>query len=158
MDPSEEENLDSIHFIWDITPNSKVQQARSAIHPAFHYTPYSPLPRANDRSLEYTPLTCNCEAVFNKFCPVDFNLKSIRCCFCQAVSPLPPEYAKVISPQKLPYELMPANSTFQFHFEPKNSNHAQRTNLPATSAHCLLFVLDLCLPEKELDAIKQKLV
>lgn len=39
MEIDQEENPDSIRFIWNVTPNTKVQQARSVIHPAFHYTP-----------------------------------------------------------------------------------------------------------------------
>jgi hypothetical protein len=39
MENEGEDNIDSIQFIWNVTPSSKVQQARSVIHPAFHYTP-----------------------------------------------------------------------------------------------------------------------
>jgi len=95
---------DTIRFVWNTTPSSKVQQARCSIHPAFHYTP---LGGESIISMEYTPLICTCEAVLNKFCSIDYNLKSVRCCFCHAVIPLPANYAKAISPQKLPFELSP---------------------------------------------------
>lgn len=98
-----------MRFIWNRTPSSKVQQARSIIHPAFHYTP---LAVANVTRLEYAPLTCACEAVLNKFCPIDYTKKAVECCFCNAINPLPPQYAKTIAPGKLPYELAPHISTF----------------------------------------------
>ena len=104
-----EDNPDAIRFVWNSTPSSKVQQARSIIHPALHYAPLA----ANDLPrLEYVPLTCTCEAILNKFCPIDYNKKTVECCMCNATNPLPPQYAKVISPDKLPYELMPHISSF----------------------------------------------
>lgn len=100
MENEIEDNPDSIRFIWNVTPSSKVQQARSIIHPAFHYTP---LGSQAINKLEYTPLFCSCEAVLNKFCTIDFNLKTVRCCFCQSSTPLPQAYVQSISPKKLPY-------------------------------------------------------
>lgn len=100
MENETEDNPDSIRFIWNVTPSSKVQQARSIIHPAFHYTP---LGSQGINKLEYTPLFCSCEAVLNKFCSIDFNLKTVRCCFCQSSTPLPQAYVQSISPKKLPY-------------------------------------------------------
>lgn len=103
------DSIDSTRFIYNVTPKSKIQLAKSAIHPAFHYTP---LEFPNITQLEYNPLTCACEAVFNKFCPIDYNNKTIKCCICGTITGLPGNYAKQIQPGKLPYEFMPANSTF----------------------------------------------
>ena len=54
---SETDAPEAIRFIWNITPSSKVQQARSIIHPAFHYTPmaFNSVPK-----LDYNPLLCSC--------------------------------------------------------------------------------------------------
>lgn len=95
--------------MYNTAPRTKIQLAKSYIHPAFHYTP---LEFPNIPQLDYNPLTCACESVFNKFCPIDFNTKSIKCCICGMISPLPANYSKHIQPGKLPYELMPSNSTF----------------------------------------------
>ena len=73
MDP-EVENPDSVRFVWNTTPSSKVQQARSIIHPALHY---SPLAASGVTRLEYAPLTCSCEAILNKFCSIDYNKKAV---------------------------------------------------------------------------------
>ena len=142
MDTEIDENPDSVRFIWNSTPSSKVQQARTIIHPAFHYTP---LANTAVTRLEYAPLTCTCEAVFNKFSPIDFVRKTVECCFCNVVVPLPPNYAKVITPEKLPYELNPQISTFEYKIENKV---APKQDLPLTSNNCLLFLVDLCILEK----------
>ena len=151
MDTEIEDNPDSVRFIWNTTPSSKVQQARSVIHPAFHYTP---LAATNVPRLEYAPLTCSCEAVFNKFSRIDFHRKTVECSFCNVSMPLPPNYAKAITPDKLPYELNPQISTFEYKIESKTP---PKQDLPATSNNCLLFLVDLCILEKEMEAVKQSL-
>jgi hypothetical protein len=100
-----------MRFIYNTTPRTKIQLAKSYIHPAFHYTP---LEYPNIAQIEYNPLTCGCEAVFSKFCPVDYNAKTIKCCICGIVTTMPPNYAKHIKPGQLPHELMPQNTTLEF--------------------------------------------
>lgn len=73
---------------------------RIAVPPAVHYSPLANLEIA---TLEYTPVTCKCEAMLNKFNPINFNLKTFTCVFCQTVQQLPPGYANQISPDRLPY-------------------------------------------------------
>jgi hypothetical protein len=41
--------------------------------------------------------------MLNKFNPINFNLKTFTCVFCQTVQQLPPGYANQISPDRLPY-------------------------------------------------------
>lgn len=149
---SEPDILEPIRFTWNATPNSKVQQARSMIHPAFHYTP---LASQNVPKLDYNPLVCSCEAIFNQYCPIDYHMKTITCCFCGVRTSLPPNYAKIISPEKLPYELMPEISTYDYGMQTPihthnqtlkvNSQEKKEKNLPVSSSHCFLFVVDLCL-------------
>ena len=107
---TEQEDLqeDPIRFIYNVTPSTKILQGKSSIPAAFHYTPLSKL---KSTFLEYSPLTCSCEAVFNPYCPIDFNQKSIRCCICGNVTQLPPNYAQHIHPHKLPYEFIHTNTT-----------------------------------------------
>lgn len=105
----EVDEVDPLRFIYNVTPSSKVLQGKSAIPAAFHYTPQEKLACAQ---LKYAPLTCSCEAVFNSYCEINYNQKSVRCCFCGMSVQLPANYAQNISPQKLPYEFMAENSTF----------------------------------------------
>ncbi|CAM6001467.1 unnamed protein product [Sphagnum balticum] len=57
----------------------------------------------------------------NPFSHIDFNYKTVRCCFCGTVTALPPNYAQFIQPNKLPYELMPANTTYEYKIVNKNA-------------------------------------
>ena len=96
----EEEFIEPVRFIYNCTPSSKVLQGKSAIPAALHYTPRE---KMNTNRLEYIPITCQCEAVFNYYCPINFNTKTIKCCICGNNSPLPANYAQHINPNKLPY-------------------------------------------------------
>ena len=103
MADQEEEMIEPVRFIYDATPGTKILQGKSAIPAAFHYTPREKMtvPR-----LDYIPITCQCEAVFNYFCPINYNQKTVKCCICGTNTPLPANYAQHISPQKLPYEFL----------------------------------------------------
>jgi protein transport protein SEC23 len=86
--------------------------------------------------------------VFNPHCDINFNQKNVRCCFCGSVSPLPANYAQHISPNKLPYEFMAQNSTFEFRSGGKVSNHK----------YCYLFVVDINVEDNELAAVREEMV
>lgn len=131
-----------IKFVWNATPNSKVQQARSIIHPAFHYTPFS---EQNITTVDYPPLLCSCEALLNKFCTIDFSRKTVKCCFCNATVNLPPNYAKNIEPDRLPYEFIYDSMEFVTKNKKSQVNNIQ---IPSSSSNCFLFVVDLCLSDK----------
>jgi protein transport protein SEC23 len=88
--------------------------------------------------LEYAPLTCSCEAVFNPYCDINFNQKTARCCICDSVSLLPTNYAQHIQPNKLPYEFMAKNTTFEFRSGAKITNYR----------YSYLFVIDINVEEK----------
>ncbi len=95
------ENSEPVRFIYNSTPNTKILQGKSAILPAFHYTPFE---NNNLIPINYIPIHCNkCEAVMNHYCEINFNQKTVRCCICSTVSNLPANYAQVIQPNKLPY-------------------------------------------------------
>jgi protein transport protein SEC23 len=97
--------------------------------------------------LEYIPITCQCEAVFNHYCPINFNTKTVRCCICGNTTTLPANYAQHIQPQKLPYEFMEANATLEFKTGAK----------PNGFRRSYIFVVDTNLEEKELAAIREEL-
>lgn len=101
--------VEPVRFVYNVTPSSRILQGKSAIPAAFHYTPQEKLKCA---VLEYAPLTCACEAIYSTYCEINFQQKSVRCCFCGAINQLPHNYAQHIAPNKLPYELMEQNTTF----------------------------------------------
>ena len=129
------EVTDPVRFIYNVTPGTKILQGRSVIPAALHYTPRE---RMDIPRLEYLPMTCQCEAVFNSYCPINYNQKSVRCCICGNPTALPANYAQQINPQKLPYEFLPANTTLEFKSGGKVTNF--RTSY--------LFVIDLNIEEK----------
>ena len=141
MEPAE---ADPIRFIYNTTPSSKLLQGKSSIPAAFHYTPQE---RMQVQTIDYAPLTCSCEAVFNPFCEINFNQKTAKCCICGASTQLPTNYAQHIQPNKLPYEFMAQNSTIEFRSGSKLKDYR----------YSYLFVVDINIEEKELAAIKEEL-
>lgn len=137
--------VEPVRFIYNVTPSSKILQGKSAIPAAFHYTPQEKL---TCNLLEYAPLTCSCEAVFNAHCEINFTQKTVRCCFCGINSQLPANYAQHISPHKLPYEFMAQNSTFEFRSGGKVNKHQ----------YAYLFVVDINVEEKELAAVREEIL
>lgn len=133
---------DPIRFIYNTTPSTKILQGKSSIPAAFHYTPQEKMPV---QVLEYAPLTCSCEAVLNPYCEINFAQKAAKCCICGAYTQFPANYAKEIQPNKLPYEFLPKNSTFEFRSGSKAKDYR----------YSYLFVVDINIEEKELAAIKE---
>lgn len=144
MDFYEEEGRDAVRLSWNVVPNSKLEAVRIAVPLAVHYTPLANIELA---SLEYTPHTCKCEAVLNKFTPVNFMTKNFLCQFCGTQQQLPASYSNQITPEMLPYEMTKECSTFECQLTEKATPRAY------------LFVMDLCMiTEEEFIAVKEELV
>lgn len=77
---------------------------------------------------------------------VDTRARLWICPFCLSRNPLPPHY-KDISPNAIPPELHPANTTIEY-----------RLSRPAPSAPIFLYVVDTCQEEDSLSALKESLV
>ena len=92
---------------------------------------------------------CRCEGYLNKFCSVNYESKTVYCCFCKTPNSLPAKYAQNLMPGKLPFELMPGNSTFEF--EQKNPQQTE-------ASQAYMFVVDLCITDKELASVKEELL
>lgn len=109
-----------MRFIYNQTPSTRILQAKSSIPAALHYTPLEKmdLPR-----LEYVPITCQCEALFSHYSHINYNQKTVTCCFCRATTSLPANYAQKIHPNQLPYEFMEGNTTLEFKSGGKVSNY-----------------------------------
>lgn len=131
----ESEKVDPVRFVYNSTPNSKILQAKSAIPAAFHYTPQE---KMDVIRLDYIPITCQCEAILNYYCPINFQAKTVRCCICGNMMALPPNYAQHIQPHKLPFEFMQKNTTIEFKTGARVNNYR----------NSYIFLVDVNLEEK----------
>ncbi|CAK1550439.1 unnamed protein product [Leptosia nina] len=98
--------------------------------------------------IQYEPVLCTrntCRAVLNPMCQVDYRAKLWVCNFCFQRNPFPPQYA-AISEQHQPAELIPNFSTIEY-----TITRAQ--SMPPI----FLLVVDTCLDEEELGALKDSL-
>ena len=94
----------------------------------------------------YDPVRCKgCAACLNPYARVDFNGKLWICPFCYTRNHFPAHYAS-ISETNLPAELFPTYTTIEYTL--------QRPKAPPPA---YLFVVDVCLIEEELAALKQSL-
>jgi protein transport protein SEC23 len=107
-------------------------------------TPRKPLP--DMPVVPYDPVRCKgCAACLNPYARVDFNGKLWICPFCYARNHFPPHYAS-ISETNLPAELFPTYTTIEYALQ-----------RPAAPPPAYLLVVDVCLIEEELSALKQSL-
>ena len=96
--------------------------------------------------MPYDPVRCKgCAACLNPYARVDFNAKLWICPFCYTRNHFPQHYAS-ISETNLPAELFPTYTTIEYQLQ-----------RPAGSPPAYMFVVDVCLIEEELSALKQSL-
>lgn len=95
--------------------------------------------------LGYEPARCRapCSAVLNAYCKVDLRSRNWVCAICSQRNPLPAAYAE-ITPENVPAELMPQNSTFEY-VVPRS----------VVVPPIFLFVVDTCLEDDDLKALKE---
>jgi protein transport protein SEC23 len=96
----------------------------------------------------YEPVTCKapCRAILNPFCSIDTRGKIWICPFCLQRNPFPPHY-KDITPTNLPPELLPKYTTIEY-----------TLSRPAQVPPIFIFVVDTCLDEEDLKALKETIV
>ncbi|KAJ8928211.1 hypothetical protein NQ314_019275 [Rhamnusium bicolor] len=140
------EDRDGIRFTWNIWPSSRIEATRLVVPLGCLYQPIKERPDLPP--IQYDPVLCtrnNCRAILNPLCQVDYRAKLWVCNFCFQRNPFPPQYA-AISEQHQPAELMPMFSTIEY---------------TISRAQCLppiyLFVVDTCMDEEELGALKDSL-
>lgn len=100
-------------------------------------------------TVNYHPIFCKtpkCQAVLNPYCRVDFMNKIWVCPFCLTRNHFPHHYAE-ISAEHRPAEIIPNYTTMEYIID-QGQNKA-----PA-----FLFVVDTCLIEEELTALKQSIL
>lgn len=140
------EDRDGVRLTWNVWPSSRIDATRLVVPLACLYQPLKERPDLPP--IHYEPVLCtrnNCRAILNPLCQVDYRAKLWVCNFCFQRNPFPPQYA-AISEQHQPAELIPSFSTIEY---------------TVTRAPCMppvfIFLVDTCMDEEELDALKDSL-
>ncbi|CAM9405131.1 unnamed protein product [Heterosigma akashiwo] len=141
------EERDGARFSWNVWPSSKLEATRIVVPLGCLYTPLKKI-EGMPPALAYDPIRCNgCGGILNPFCQIDFRTKLWVCPFCQQRNHFPPHYAENISETNLPAELIPQFTTIEYELQ----------TAPMSGPPVFLFVVDTCLPEDELDELKDSL-
>lgn len=140
------EERDGVRFSWNTWPSSRIEATRTVVPIAALYTPLKE--REDLPPVMYEPVTCKapCRAILNPYCSIDVRGKLWICPFCLQRNPFPPHY-KDISTTNLPAELLPKYTTIEY-----------TLSRPAQIPPIFLFVLDTCLDEEDLKALKETVV
>lgn len=140
------EDRDGVRFTWNVWPSSRIETTRLVVPLACLYQPLKERPDLP--AIQYEPVLCTrntCRAILNPMCQVDYRAKLWVCNFCFQRNPFPPQYA-AISEQHQPAELIPNFSTIEY-----TITRAQ------TMPPVYILVVDTCLDEEELGALKDSL-
>ena len=141
----EVEATDGVRFSWNVWPSSRLEATRMVVPLGCLYTPLKPI--AELPLLPYEPVVCKgtCPSILNPFCRIDFKAKIWVCPFCFQRNHFPPHYND-INENNLPAELYPSYTTIEY-------------ALPRAPAGppTFLWVIDTCLDEAELQALKDSL-
>ncbi|XP_053669942.1 protein transport protein Sec23A isoform X3 [Anopheles nili] len=140
------EDRDGIRFTWNVWPSSRIDSTRLVVPLGCLYQPLKERPDLPP--ILYDPVICTrttCRAILNPLCQVDYRAKLWVCNFCFQRNAFPAQYA-AISEQHQPAELVAGYSTIEY---------------TITRAPCMppvfLFVVDTCMDEEELTALKDSL-
>ncbi|XP_063684775.1 protein transport protein Sec23A-like [Bolinopsis microptera] len=142
----ENEERDGIRFSWNVWPSNRLEATRMVVPLGCTYTPLKE--RLDLPELCYEPVLCSrasCKAVLNPLCQVDYRAKLWVCNFCLQRNPFPPHY-QGITEQHQPAELIPNFSTIEY-----------TVNRGAPTPLIYLFVVDTCVEEEDLQALKETL-
>ncbi|KAH8382905.1 hypothetical protein KR009_005767 [Drosophila setifemur] len=140
------EDRDGVRLTWNVWPSSRIDASRLVVPLACLYQPLKERPDLPP--IQYEPVLCtrsNCRAILNPLCQVDYRAKLWVCNFCFQRNPFPPQYA-AISEQHQPAELIPGFSTIEYTI-------ARAPTMPPV----FIFLVDTCMDEEELDALKDSL-
>ncbi|XP_014212408.1 protein transport protein Sec23A [Copidosoma floridanum] len=140
------EDRDGVRFTWNVWPSSRVDATRLVVPLGTLYQPIKERPDLPP--IHYDPVLCTrstCRAILNPLCQVDYRAKLWVCNFCFQRNPFPAQYS-AISEQHQPAELIPMFSTIEYTI-------MRAQSLPPI----FLLVVDTCLDEEELTALKDSL-
>ncbi|XP_036681882.1 protein transport protein Sec23B isoform X1 [Balaenoptera musculus] len=140
------EERDGVRFSWNVWPSSRLEATRMVVPLACILTPLKERPDLPP--VQYEPVLCSrptCKAILNPLCQVDYRAKLWACNFCFQRNQFPPAYAG-ISEVNQPAELMPQFSTVEYVIQ-----------RGAQSPLIFLYVVDTCLEEDDLQALRESL-
>ncbi|KAI8058711.1 protein transporter SEC23 [Gilbertella persicaria] len=148
MNFDEIEEQDGIRFSWNAWPSSRTEATKAVVPIACLYTPLKEREDFIESPIWYEPVTCKapCRAILNPYCQIDVRGKLWICPFCLQRNALPPHY-KDISNTNLPAELLPKYTTIEYNL-----------NRVAQIPPIFLFIVDTCLEEEDLKALKESLI
>ncbi|KAI8069632.1 protein transporter SEC23 [Gongronella butleri] len=148
MNFDEIEEQDGIRFSWNAWPWSRAEATKAVVPISCLYTPLKEREDFMTQPICYEPVTCKapCRAILNPYCQIDAVGKVWICPFCLQRNAFPPQY-KNISNTNLPPELLPNYTTIEY-----NLNRV--ANIPPI----FLFVVDTCLEDDDLKAMKDALI
>lgn len=140
------EDRDGVRFSWNAWPSSRIEATRTVVPISALYTPLKE--REDLPPVMYEPVTCKgtCKAILNPYCQIDVRGKMWICPFCLQRNPFPPHY-KDITATNLPAELLPKYTTIEY-----------TLSRPAQIPPIFLYVVDTCVDEDELKALRETLV
>ncbi|KAJ9084039.1 GTPase-activating protein S23 [Entomophthora muscae] len=146
MDFNQIEENDGVRFSWNSFANTRIEANRMVIPISCLYTPLKM--RQDVPPVYYEPVVCKspCKGVLNPYCQLDVRAKLWICPFCLSRNPFPPHY-KDISNTNLPAELLPKYTTIEYVL-----------TRSATLPPIFFFVVDVCLDDEDLLALKNSLV
>jgi protein transport protein SEC23 len=169
---SSQEERDGVRLSWNVWPSSKLEATRLVVPLGALFTPLKERNGRKSRLVSkvlltnyisffnylylyvdlppicYDPVMCtrgNCRAILNPLCQVDYRAKFWVCNFCFQRNPFPPQYGQMTE-QCQPAELIPQFSTIEYTIA--------RVQVPPP---VFLYVVDTCLDDDELLALKESL-
>ncbi|KAJ2394846.1 GTPase-activating protein S23 [Coemansia sp. RSA 2603] len=146
MDFEAIEDQDGIRCSWNVLPNTRIEATRCVVPVSALYTVLKDRP--NVPPVMYEPVMCKapCRAVLNPYCQIDVRGKLWICPFCLQRNQFPPHY-RDIAAHNLPPELHQQYTTIEY-------TMARQSPVPPV----FMFVVDTCLEEDELKALKDSLI
>ncbi|KAJ7902340.1 hypothetical protein B0H13DRAFT_1621483 [Mycena leptocephala] len=146
LDFEDVEERDGVRLSWNVWPSSRIEATRTVVPISALYTPLKP--REDLPPVLYEPVACKppCRAILNPYCQIDIRGKLWICPFCLSRNAFPPHY-KDISNTNPPAELLPKYTTIEYTL-------ARPVQVPPI----FLFVVDTCLDEEDLKALRYALV
>merc|ERR1711881_262663 len=140
------EDRDGIRLSWNVWPSSRLEATRMVVPLSCLFTPLKERPDLPP--IQYEPICCTrttCRAVLNPLCQVDYRSKIWTCNFCYQRNPFPPSYAAITESHQ-PAELIPQFTTIEY-----------QVPGPEPVGPVFLFVVDTCMDEEDLQAMKESL-
>eukprot|EP01004_Peranema_trichophorum_P008065 NODE_682_length_2465_cov_110.964560_g586_i0.p1 GENE.NODE_682_length_2465_cov_110.964560_g586_i0~~NODE_682_length_2465_cov_110.964560_g586_i0.p1 ORF type:complete len:754 (-),score=140.25 NODE_682_length_2465_cov_110.964560_g586_i0:145-2406(-) len=138
----EREEKEGIRWNWTKYPSTKEAESSMVLPLGLLF---SPLKVQDVTVLPYQPQLCkSCRAVLNPYCRLDYASRLWVCPFCLTRNPLPPQYQ---TPDQYPAELYPQFTTIEYQLQ-----------RPSFGAHVFFYCIDTCLPQDELDTLKDSIL